>query len=178
MDGNRAGRIFGGLVLIGLGVLFLLLQVFDFEFWSIGWPFIIILAGLLFFLLMVLGGRRAGGLAIPGSVVTTVGLILFFQNSTDNFQTWAYAWTLITVAVGVGRMIQGAWTNESRTVTEGRRVVGVGLVLFLLGFAFFELLLNLSGFGFGGIGGYVWPVLLILIGLYLVLSRGRRVLER
>src|SRR5262245_12084909 len=100
-----------GVLLIGLGLLFLAQQVFGFS-WSGAWPFFIITVGLVFFAGVVVGGRAAGPLAIPGAVITTVGLILLYQSTFDQYQTWAYAWTLLIVASGVGLLIDAAWRNR------------------------------------------------------------------
>ncbi len=70
------------LLLIGLGLLFLLLQFVPLDLGRNAWPFFIIIPGLLFFAGMALGGRDAARLAIPGSIVTMVGLILLYQNTT------------------------------------------------------------------------------------------------
>jgi hypothetical protein len=78
---NPAGRTVIGVILVALGVLFLLAQWFGLNLWSAGWPIAIVGLGLLFFVAMSLGGKSAGSLAIPGSIVTMVGLILLFQNT-------------------------------------------------------------------------------------------------
>lgn len=159
-----------GAVLIGLGLLFLVVQIPGVRLGYYLWPFFVIVPGLAFFVGMVLGGRGAGGLAVPGSIVTTVGLILLYQNYTNHWESWAYAWALITVAAGVGVMINGTWSYRPALVVQGRRVATVGLALFLVFGAFFEVLI------FRGLIGYaqwVWPVLLIGLGLFLLLRRGR-----
>jgi len=35
------------------------------------------------------------GMAIPGGIVLTVGLILAFQDSTGTYASWSYAWALV-----------------------------------------------------------------------------------
>src|SRR4029079_19342211 len=129
-------------VLVGLGILFLLVQLFDFQFGQWLWPLIIIIPGLFCFVGMVLGGKPAGPLAIPGSIVTTIGLLLFYQNTFNHFESWAYAWALIPFAVCIGLVINGTWSEQPALVHNGRRLAGTGLVLFLVGFVFFELVLN------------------------------------
>lgn len=175
MHSNRKDRgisIVIGLLFIVLGVLFLLEQVFDFQLGPWLWPFIIITPGVLCFVGMLLGGKSAGGLAIPGSIVTTVGLILLYQNTFNYFASWAYAWALIPVAVGVGMLIHGAWSGEPALVQNGRRVAGIGITMFLIGGVFFELVIGIGRDGHG-IGGILWPALLIGAGLILLLRRVR-----
>jgi len=169
MNDNTRGsaRLGLGAVLVAFGILFLLQQLFDFQLGQWLWPFFIIIPGLLCFVGMVRGGKSAGPLAIPGSIVTTVGLLLLYQNAFNHFESWAYAWALIPIAVGVGLMINGTWSDHPALVQNGRRLAGIGLVLFLVGFVFFELVLNIGGMA----SGIVAPVLLILAGIYLLLRR-------
>lgn len=168
---RNVGNLVVALVLIGLGALFLLGQFFKFNFWSFAWPMFIIVPGLLFFVGMVLGGKSAGGLAIPGSIVTMVGLILLYQNTFNHWESWAYAWALIfPTSVGIGLMIQGTWSNKPDLLRSGRQMFSVGIIIFVVAAAFFELVIGISGRG--SIASYVWPVLLIGLGIYLLLRRG------
>jgi hypothetical protein len=137
-----------------------------------GWPFIIIGAGLLCFVGMAFGGRSAGWLALPGSVVAGTGLVLLVMNATGQWQAMAYAWTLIVpTTIGVGFLLWGLRTGEAARVRRGRRLATAGLVLFLGFAAFFELLLNLSSLFATGVAGVILPLLLIGLGAFLLLRR-------
>lgn len=160
-----------GMVLVGLGAMFLLGQLFDINLWRFFWPFFIIIPGLLFFLGMALGGKSAGPLAIPGSIVTTVGLLLLYQSVTNHWESWAYAWALIfPTSVGVGLVINGAWSDVDRLGETGMKWIKTGLIIFLIGGIFFELLLNISH---SVVGNIFWPLLLIGGGVYLLSRRAR-----
>ena len=166
---RNTGGIVGGSILIGLGALFLLGQLFDFQGWQYIWPLFIVGMGGVFFVGMLAGGKSLAGLAIPGSILTAIGLLLAFQNLTGNWESWAYAWTIIIMAVGVGILIMGAWSDNPHQRQAGLRLAGVGFVLFAVFGAFFELMI------FGPTGS-LWrqiglPVVLILAGLYLVIRR-------
>lgn len=168
---GRANLLIGAL-LVGLGALFLFGQLFNVNLWQFLWPFFIIVPGLLFFVGMVLGGKPAGPLAIPGSIVTMVGLLLLYQSITGHWESWAYAWALILPAsVGIGLSINGAWSDVDRLVNTGAKWITIGVALFLIGGVFFELILNISN---NFIGNVVWPGLLIAFGLYLLVQRGSR----
>jgi hypothetical protein len=162
---NRANMIVS-LILIGLGALILLGQVL-----RIGalWPLFIIVPGLMFFVGMAFGGKAAGPLAIPGSIVTMVGLILLVQSWLQHFESWIYAWTLIPAAVGIGLVIHGKWSGDDRSIRTGRRVMTIALIVFLVVGAFFELIVHLSK---APLGGYLWPLLMIGVGVYLLMRRG------
>ncbi len=169
---NSHGRstLLIGILLVGLGALFLLGQILRIDLWQFFWPFFVIVPGLLVFVGMVLGGKPAGPLAIPGSIVTMVGLLLLYQAITGHWESWAYAWALIfPTAVGIGLVINGAWSGIERLVEVGWKWITAGAVIFLIGGMFFELILNISR---SLIGDVVWPGLLIALGLYLLLRRG------
>jgi hypothetical protein len=118
------------------------------------------------------GADGGPGLAIAGSIVTTVGTLLFFQNLTGLWATWAYAWALVApTAPGIGMILHGLVTGQGQTVSAGARLAAIGLILFAAFAVFFELIIGLSGFGLGRIGVACVPVLLIGVGL-LILVRG------
>jgi hypothetical protein len=118
---------------------------------------------------MFAGGRSMGALAVPGSVITTVGLILFFQNLFGLWATWAYAWTLIIAGAGVGLVIFGNWSEQPDLRRAGRVVIGAGLVFFFIFGLFFEL--GASLLGQRSLGGIFWPLALILLGVYVLFGR-------
>lgn len=154
-----------GVGLIILGILFFLGEVFHFNIWGALWPFFIIVPGLLFFVAMVSIGKPGAPLAVPGSIVTTVGLLLFFQNVTGLWSTWAYAWALVfPTAVGIGIAIAGLWSDDTRAVRMGSGMAGVGLAILLFFAFFFEVLLDLNGLRSGPVGRILIPLLVIVAG--------------
>lgn len=167
---RNTGSLVGGSLLIIFGLLALLGKLFqNFNFWNTFWPFIIIGVGLLFFVGMFAGGKSVSGLAIPGSIITTIGLMLFYQNITNHWESWSYGWTVILMAVGVGIFIMGAWGQNESQRAAGLRVLRIGLILFIIFGAFFELIFT-AGMPFG-LRSIVFPAALILLGLYLILTR-------
>lgn len=167
---RNTGSLVGGSLLIIFGALALIGQIFrNYDFWGTFWPFFIIGVGLLFFVGMFAGGRSVSGLAIPGSIITTIGLMLFYQNITDHWESWAYGWTVILMAVGLGIFIMGTWGQNVSQRTTGLRVIRIGLVMFVIFGAFFELIFT-AGRPFS-LRSIIFPAALILLGLYLVLSR-------
>ena len=167
---RNTGSLVGGSLLVIFGVLALLGQLFrNFNFWETFWPFFVIGVGLLFFVGMFAGGRSVSGLAIPGSIITTIGLMLFYQNITNHWESWAYGWTVILMSVGLGIFIMGIWGQNLTQRAAGLRLLRIGLILFVIFGAFFELIFT-AGRPFG-LRSVVFPVGLILLGLYLALAR-------
>lgn len=166
MQTNRsnAGALVGGAVLIAFGLLTLAGQIFRGFNWGFLWPFIIIAIGAVFFVAMFAGGKQTSGFAIPGSIVGGIGLILLFQNITDHWETMSYFWTLIIIFVGVGIYIMGWYGGDTNQRKSGMGVMKVGLILFIIFGAFFELI-------FSSFNNLLFPILLILLGGYLVVTR-------
>ncbi|OQA43078.1 MAG: hypothetical protein BWY52_02001 [Chloroflexi bacterium ADurb.Bin325] len=180
-DDERArgvGVLAVGFGLIALGLLFLASQLFGFNPWHAIWPFFIIVPGLLFFVGMAALGKKGAALAVPGSIITMIGLILLFQMVTGLWQTWAYMWALIfPTSVGMGIAVAGLWGDDANALRAGGTLTLMGLAVFLAFAIFFELLLNLSGLWRGLLGRIMLPVLLIGAGtaiLLIALLRRRR----
>jgi hypothetical protein len=119
------------------------------------WPMIIeaVAFGLLL-LGLVIG---VPDMAIPACIVGGIGGILWVQNATGQWASWAYAWALIPGFVGVGMLLAkvlGGWDRYK--VGDALSVIGTSLVLFIVFGAFFG--------GFAWMGPY-WPLLLIAAGL-------------
>ncbi len=164
---DNRGRTVVAILLIGLGILFLLEPVFNIDIGHYAWPLFIIVPGVVLLVTALGAGDQAGEpLAIVGTVVTVAGLILLFQNTTDQWATWAYAWALIVpTSIGLGQILYGSIKGRSQLVANGVRIVKVGLAIFIAGAVFFELIIGISGFGLGNWG---WPVLLIALGIWLL----------
>jgi hypothetical protein len=167
---RNSGMLVAGAVLIALGLLSLFGQLFrGFQFWSYLWPIIIIAFGGLFFVGMFAGGKSMAGLAIPGSIIGGLGLMMFFQNLFNHWESWSYGWTVILVLVGLGIFIMGLYAGDANHRRSGLRLMRVGAILFIIFGGFFELII--FGFSRNGIQQYIFPALLVLLGVYLVISR-------
>jgi hypothetical protein len=169
MSANRpnTGSLIAGAALIAFGLLALAGQVFrGFNFWETIWPFFIVGVGVLFFVGMVSGGKSAAGLAIPGSIFTAVGLMLFLQNLFDHWESWAYGWTVILMAVGLGIYIMGRYTENPGQRESGLRLLKIGAILFVIFGGFFEMIFNSFSFS-----RFLFPAALILFGIYLIMRR-------
>jgi hypothetical protein len=156
-----------GVVLVVVGLFYLAVQVADVDLSSFGWPLFIIIPGLT---LLIVGFASLGtGAAIPGGILLMVGLVLAYQNSTGNWSSWAYAWALVAPGgVGVGLFLQGLRERNVGLIRQGRSLMFIALVIFLIGFVFFESILNLSGISDIPIVKAALPALLIIVGILLL----------
>ncbi len=166
----HSGSLITGLLLIVLGALFFLEQLVRVPVWHYGWPLIVIVIGVLFFIGMVTNGRDMGGLAIPGSMFVILGLILLYQNTFDHWGSWAYMWALVAPGgVGVGLYIYGWWSDRLTLRQVGIALMVIGLAIFLVLGAAFELLASMLGIITPG--RFLWPVAMIVIGVALLFGR-------
>jgi hypothetical protein len=82
---SAAPSLMAGVALIVLGVAFILVQSVDFSFLETWWPLFVLVPGLLFFVMMLASGEKGGALAIPGSILTSIGGILLYQNFSGDW---------------------------------------------------------------------------------------------
>jgi hypothetical protein len=161
MDRHNRSNLVIGLVLVLLGAWFLLDQLVPgLHFWintQMSWPLIVVAAGVFLLVFGLLVGTPE--LAVPACIVGGVGGLLYWQNTSGNWESWAYAWTLIPGFVGIGIILSGILRGEVRRgFSAGISAIIVSLVLFVI----------FSSFLGGKIGlGVYWPALLILLGLWI-----------
>jgi hypothetical protein len=161
---SRPGALVGGMLLIAFGLLSLSMRLLRFVDWGLLWPSVVIGFGMLFFVAMLAGGKQFAVLAIPGSFISGIGLMLLFQSLTGRWELISYFWTLIILFLGVGIYIMGSYNGDGNQKQSGMRVMKVGFVLFLIFGTFFEMI-------FSSFNNLLFPLLLIGLGVYIVLKR-------
>ena len=170
-DGSSTTPAIGlGVALLLIGGLLFVGQLLDIGIEDIGWPAIVIGIGVV---ILVLGlfVNREQGMVIGGTVVTTVGLVLLYQNTTGRWETWAYAWALVgPAASGLGMVLWGMRTANPVEIRNGTWALLTGLAIFVVGFLFFEGVIGLSGEPLG-LPDWLLPVVVIAIGV-VILARG------
>ena len=160
-----------GASLILLGIVAVLLRQADIalfeEIGRWGWPFFIVVPGLVLLALSLVVEKPKGvGFAIAGSIVTTVGGILLYQSRAGHYESWAYAWALIPFFAGAALGAYGLYSNEDAMLRTGRWLAAIAGVLFIVGAWFFEGV-------FAGDrqiidAGNWWPAAVIVLGAILV----------
>lgn len=158
MERSRRSTLGVGVLLIAVGLLFLVGQLAPGWFgWvgSVTWPLIVVGVGVFLMLLGLVTGNP--GMAVPACIVGGIGLLLYWQNATGNWASWAYAWTLIPGFAGVGVIIEGLFSGRfGKALLGGGWTILVSLVMFAI-FASF--------LGGPRLLGVYWPVLVILLGV-------------
>lgn len=160
MNRSRRSGLAGGLILILLGAWFLAVQFMPgLQAWF-SWPWIIIGVGVVMLLIGLLSG--VPDLAVPACIIGGIGGLLYWQNATGNWDSWSYAWSLIPGFVGVGVILSGLFGGKVlKSLREGGNLILISLILFVIFAAFL---------GGPNLLGDYWPVLLILLGLWVLIS--------
>ncbi|MEA5078486.1 MAG: hypothetical protein VB013_07935 [Anaerolineaceae bacterium] len=164
MNKSQRTSLSFGIILVVLGAIFIAANLIP-SFRVIlnqanTWPMIIelVAAGLLVLGLML----GVPDMAVPATIVAGIGGILWWQNSTGNWASWAYMWALIPGFVGVGMLLAKVLGGRDRySITSALSTIGSSLVMFVIFGAFFG--------GFSWMGPY-WPLMLIVAGVLIGLN--------
>ncbi|MCL4269293.1 MAG: hypothetical protein KJZ72_07100 [Anaerolineales bacterium] len=162
---NKSGRsqLALGVILILVGGWFLLNQTVPsfqnfFEPFT-EWPINMLLIGAGILVIGLVTGSP--GLAVPAAIVAGIGGIFYYQEATNNYNSWSYMWALIPGFIGVGTMLQGLLgENTAHNLKRGLNLMVVSAVLFLVFASFLG--------GLDILGNYGPAVLLILLGLWVL----------
>jgi hypothetical protein len=158
---------------LALGVILILLGAWFFADKSVPafhsffnkyaeFPFNMFLIGAGIFIVGLVIGQP--GMAVPAAIVAGIGGIFYYQDITNNYESWSYMWTLIPGFVGVGSILAGLLgDNTAHNLRRGLNVMVVSAVLFLVFASFFG--------GLEILGNYGPAILLILLGMW-VLGNG------
>ncbi|HEY6058536.1 MAG TPA: hypothetical protein VIV06_10915, partial [Candidatus Limnocylindrales bacterium] len=156
--------------LILLGIVFFITETFDIEVGRYGWPFFVIVPGLVIWLAAIFAGGPIGvAFSIVGAITTVTGVVLLAQDVTGYYESWAYAWALVAPgAVGLAMLVQGIIHRDREMAANGGRLTLVGLGLFLGFGLFFEGVVGLNGNPPAGLRDVVLPGGLVVLGLAIV----------
>jgi hypothetical protein len=159
---NRTQLALGIILILLGGWLVAAKQIPELQTWlshNYVWPMWVIGAGAIILIIGMLVG--APGMAVPACIVAGVGGILYYQNATNDFSSWSYLWTLIPGFVGVGSILAGLLGDNTRhNLGQGVNALATSAVLFLI----FATVLG----GLKLLGSYGLPVILILLGVYII----------
>jgi hypothetical protein len=133
---------------------------------EIGWPAWVILPGIaLLIAAFAVPAPGGSGLAAVGGIVAAVGAVLAVQDATGTYASWAYTWALVAPGgVGAGLLLYGLLARRGDIARGGLGSLITGVVLFLIGFLFFEGLLHLNGNRFANLTDIAVPIVIMGIG--------------
>jgi len=169
MNRSQRSSLAIGVILVLVGIYFIQANVVpQFNQWlniTYSWPTIILAVALGLLVLGLIVG--APDMAVPAVIVGGIGAILYYQNATGNWGSWAYMWTLIPGFSGIGMILAHLLGARDRyAIGSALDTIGTSLVLFVIFGAFFG--------AFRAFGDY-WPLLLVgaglLIGLRTLIRR-------
>ncbi|PIS27738.1 MAG: hypothetical protein COT43_08970 [Candidatus Marinimicrobia bacterium CG08_land_8_20_14_0_20_45_22] len=146
-----------------LGVFLILMGIFLFFVqrshygWNVIWPMILIGAGFLF-VIGFLQNTKNYGLLMPASILLIIGALFLYLEVTD-WRNIVELWPTFILAPGIGFLFMFLLAEE------GSKLYVPGLILILIAVIFYV--------GFCVSFTY-WPVVLILLGLFLLLSPFKR----
>jgi hypothetical protein len=179
MQARNSVERWGGLTVLGtilvlVGVGWFVLREFRIdpfaEIADAGWPFFVIIPGVALLLASLVRTPPHGvGLAIAGSIVTTVGAVLFYQQATGHWESWAYAWTLVGPgAAGLGMLVYGLIFGLRDLLAPGARLIAIAAAIFVAGYWYFETVFA-TGRSPIELGAW-WPVVVVGAGLLVMVA--------
>lgn len=169
-DGRR-GMLAVGIMLIALGCLFLVTEQLNIN-WGNRWPLYVIVPGVVLLLTGLAIPHEAGlGMAIPGGIIATVGLVLAFQDYYDAYSSWAYVWPLVAPgSVGVTLLLYGVLHRRMDLLDAGLRTAATGLGLFVGFGLFFEYVIGIDSGNQPDILHKGLPFLAVVFGILIVVA--------
>jgi len=169
-DHDSGGMVLG-LLLVLAGGAFLVSNLTGFDLSKYGWPIYVIAPGaaLLVFGLLIRSENGLGA-AIPGGLLLSTGLLLAFQDATDTYDSWSYAWALVAPgSVGATLLLFGITHGRMDLIDAGLRTAAVGLGLFIGFGLFFENVVGLGETSHTSALRDAMPFLAVAMGVVIVL---------
>ena len=161
---KKRNDLAGGIVLIGLGLFFLVSRLVDLDNWAL---LFLPALGAIFMIWGILA--REGGLMIPGGIISGIGWGSYFIAGSSALDSGINEGGVFMVIFGLGFMsitlFSLIFAQETHwwALIPGGIISGIGAAL-LFGGVFLEALEIL---------GTYWPVILILIGIYVIFQASR-----
>ena len=157
---------FWGFFLIIIGILLFISKLFDIQLFNMGrlWPIFVLIPGLCFNF-AYFSTRKGPGVLVPGGILTTIGLLFFFETMT-NWHFAEYTWPVYPLAVAVGLFQLYIFGGRKREL-----LIPVGILTSVSTISFASMI-------FGSINtSLVVPAVLVLVGVYLIFGKGNGKVE-
>lgn len=159
----KTKNLFWGIIFILLGAVLILNKYFLFDFLSISklWPIFILIPGLIFEFGYFLD-RKSVGVLVPGGILTTIGLLFFFETYT-HWHYSQYTWPVYLLAVSIGLFQLYYFGGKQKGI-----LIPVFILTFIAAISFLFMLNNslLKFFDFT----YLIAIVFILLGIYMLIK--------
>ena len=151
-------QIVPGLILIGLGLVFLLnnFGAVDLD-WEVLWTWILIVMGVIFWLGFIFD-RSKDGLIMPGTILLTIGIVFNISARFD----WAILdrlWPFFILAPAFGFYAMFLFGKRDRGILVPAVILTIIGTIFLMGSI--------------PVLKYIWPLFMIGIGVLMITKPGR-----
>jgi len=143
--------VFPGILLIVLGIVFLLPNFTDLRAREL-WPVFILAPGVAFFF-MYSRERSNYGLLMPAAILTVISVMFF--SMTLGWASMQTIWPLFIMAPGIGFLLMYLLGKREKGLLIPAGILNALGLIFLLGVSDYD---------------YLWPVILIVVGLVFLLS--------
>ncbi len=154
-----------GTGLILLGALLFANQYLDLDFFSMEklWPVFVLIPGLVFQISFFASGRNPG-LLVPGGILTTIGMLFFFETYTNwHFSEYTWPVYIFAVAVGLFQLYLFGGRHAGLLIPVGILTLVSGMCFAMMIFGNLLTWINYST---------VLPAVLILAGVLVLVGRG------
>ncbi|MCA9932190.1 MAG: hypothetical protein KC419_27085 [Anaerolineales bacterium] len=161
---KKRNDLAGGIVLIGLGLLFLVGRIVNLDNWGL---LFLPALGAIFMIWGILA--REGGLMIPGGIISGIGWGSYLIAGPWALDSALDDGGLFMIVFGIGFMsitlFSLIFAHETHwwALIPGGIISGIGAAI-MFGGVFMQALELL---------GTYWPVILILVGIYVIFQAGR-----
>lgn len=133
--------IIAALIFIILATIFTIVVYKQMNFGKFNIPFYIVIAGMFFFAISLeTEGRVGEWIASLGWTLIMLGLTLFYQYGTGNWEGLIYMWPLIFPSgLGLGQLAYGAVKGRKNSFERGKSLIFIGIGIFILCLILFKL---------------------------------------
>lgn len=163
----RGRNYFWGIILIFIGLGAILINIFNIGFITISqlWPIFVLIPGLTFEA-SYFSTRKGPGLLVPGGILTTIGILFFFETFT-NWNFAEYTWPIYPFAVAIGLYQLYLFGARERGLLVPvfilTTITVMAFTIMFFGNVFYWLSTSL-----------IIPIILIAIGVYMLTKNFRK----
>lgn len=150
-----------GILLIVIGIILIIQKMFFIQFfsWQYFWPIFVLIPGLSFEFSYFFK-RKAPGTLVPGGILTTYGILFFFETFTNwNFSDYTWPVYPLGVAIGLFQLYLHSGRNSGI-------LIPVSILTAVSAISFISMLMH--GLSWLFQSSLVWGGALIVVGIIIL----------